>query len=376
MLQKRWFKWCLGLAGAGMVALAILAVLISRDAACPAPPLLASGATSMKAITQRCYGDASVLRLERVAKAEIAPDEVLIRVHAAAVNPTDYHYMRGTPYLLRLSNGFSAPTDPRFGVDMAGVIEQVGSQITDYQVGDAVFGGANGAFAEYVAKLPQRGLARKPTNISFEQAAALPIAGVTALQALRDKAELKPGQHVLINGASGGVGSFAVQIAKAMGAHVTAVCSTRNIAMVRALGADAVIDYTQKDFSAPDSTGQLPQYDAIIDLAGSHSLGELARALKPMGTAVLVGRKEMNDWWGPVDRTLLAALKSKMGTQRFVSLLAELNSADLAVLANYAQTGQLRAEIGQIFSLADSADAVRLLESGRASAKVVIRVSP
>ena len=372
MRKIRWSKILLGLTGISILALGVFAASISHNRACvPVAEGNFAPGTGMMAVLQRCYGDASTLSFEHVAKPQIADDEVLIRVHAAGVNPLDKHYLHGTPYLLRLSNGFGAPEDPRFGVDVAGVITEVGAKVHEFKVGDAVFGGVSGAFAEYVRKRAASGLALKPASLSFEQAAAIPIAGVTALQALRDKGKLQAGQHVLINGASGGVGSFAVQIAKAMGARVTGVCSTGNVAMVKGLGADAVVDYTQENY-----TESSERYDVIVDLVGSQSLSDSLKVLKADGALVLVGSAEMNSWWGPLARPLRAKIMSMYRSERIEPMLASLESADLAQLAKWADAGLLRSEIEARYPLAQTADALRHMEKGRTRGKVIISVLP
>ncbi len=241
--MQRWLKI---LAVLIVVAVAALAIAMSHNAACPSGtiPALATGATPMKAAVYRCYGPPEVVKIEDVARPVPADDEVLVRVRAAGINPVEWHYMRGEPYLMRLSAGFGRPKDPRLGVDFSGTVEAVGSRVTKFKPGEAVFGARSGALAEYVTVPESRNVLPKPERITFEQAGGVGVAGVTALQALRDKGQLKPGQRVLINGASGGVGTFAVQIAKALGAEVTGVCSTRNVELVRSIGADHVIDYT------------------------------------------------------------------------------------------------------------------------------------
>lgn len=368
-MKKTWIKLLAGSSALLLLALFVLAGMLSHNGDCITPPPAAG--ERMSAVLQRCYGDTTVLTLEQVAKPVIAPDEVLIRVHAASVNPLDKHYLHGTPYLLRLSNGWNLPEDPRTGVDVAGVIEAVGAEVTSFAVGEEVFGSVNGAFAEYAVKRADRGLVRKPANLSFEQAAALPVAAITALQALRDKAQLQAGQRVLINGASGGVGSFAVQIAKAMGAQVTAVCSTRNVEMVRSLGADEVIDYTKTDFTQGDA-----RFDAVIDMVGNHSLSQMLQVIEPDGSLVLVGSVEMNPWWGPLSRPGRAWLLSFFVSQRLEPMLAGVNNDDLEVLARYAQAGQLLAVIDARYSLAEVPAAIAHVESGRTSGKVVINVIP
>jgi NADPH:quinone reductase-like Zn-dependent oxidoreductase len=370
MRKRRWAKYLAVTGTCAAAALSVFAFFLSRNSACIAPPVLNAGA-QMSAIMQRCYGEASVLRLEQVAKPTIAADEVLIRVHAASVNPLDKHYMHGTPYVLRLSNGFNAPDDPRAGVDMAGVIEAIGAKVTRFKVGDAVFGAGNGAFADYVVKRATSGIALKPSNLSFEQASAMPIAAVTALQALRDKAGVQPGQRVLINGASGGVGSYAVQLAKAMGAHVTGVCSGRNAEMVRSLGADAVIDYTVQDFTQGSE-----RYDVVIDMVGNHGFSQLLKVVEPQGAIVTVGSVDMNAWWGPFSRPLRGWFKGLFVSQQIKPLLAEITATEMEALARYAAAGQLRSVIDARFKLAEVPDAMRQLETGRTAGKIVINVVP
>ena len=343
------------------------AVVISHDAPCirgdsPA----AGGASQMKAIVYRCYGPPDVLALEDVDRPAVADDEVLVRVLAASANPLDWHYMRGTPYIMRMDAGVGAPKVARLGVDFAGTVEAVGRNVTRFRPGDEVFGARQGAFAEYVAVRESRSLVPKPANVTFEQAASVPIAAVTALQALRDKGGIQPGHSVLINGASGGVGTFAVQIAKSFGATVTGVCSTRNLELVRSIGADRVIDYTREDFTAGGE-----RYNLILDMVGNHSLLRLRDVLTPDGTLVIVGGKEGN-WISPMDRPIKAMLLSPFVTQEMVMLLAQLNQADLAFLANLMQTGKLTPVIDRRYPLSETAEAIRYLEDGHARGKVVI----
>ena len=360
-----------GLAAAALVGLGVLALAISHDSPCPPGVPVVEGSDGFTAIMQRCYGTPDVLTLETIAMPQVADDQVLVRVHAASVNPLEKHHLYGTPYLLRLMNGFNAPKSARTGADLAGVVEAVGADVTRFQPGDQVFGVGAGAFGEFVVRRETGGLVLKPANLSFEQAAAMPVAATTALQALRDKARLQPGQHVLINGASGGVGTYAVQLAKAMGATVTAVCSGRNVAMVRELGADHVIDYTRQDYTEGDT-----RYDAIIDMVGNHSLSAMLEVTEPDGVLVLVGSMQMNPWWGPLARPLHAMLRSPFASQRMESLLARINADDLAELGRYAETGQLTSVIDRRFPLADVADAMRYQEQGRTRGKVVITMLP
>src|ERR1700704_922147 len=266
------------------VGVVSLALSLSHDSPCGAAPSLPANAKLMKAIVYRCYGSPDVLRFEDIEKPTPADDQLLVKIRAASVNPLDWHYMRGTPYLVRADSGLGKPTDPRLGVDFAGTVEAVGKDVKRFKPGDEVFGGRFGAFAEYVAVREDRALALKPANVTFEQAASVPIAALTALQGLRDKGRIQPGQKVLINGASGGVGTFAVQIAKSFGAEVTGVCSTRNVALVRSIGADHVIDYTQEDFT---KNGQ--RYDLIFDAVGNRSVSDYKRALSPNGICAVAG---------------------------------------------------------------------------------------
>lgn len=354
-----------------LFALAVVALALvmgyTRDCA-PAPPYSGNG-TSMKAVIYRCYGSPDVLEITEVAKPVPAADEVLVKVKAAAVNPLDWHYMRGTPYFLRLiGSGLGAPTDPRLGVDFAGTVEAVGSAVTRFRPGDEVFGGANGAFAEYVTVNAERAIVRKPSNISFEQAAAVAIAGTTALQALRDTGRLEAGQHVLINGASGGVGTFAVQIAKALGAEVSGVCSTRNQDMVRSIGADRVFDYTREDYT---KSGQ--RFDLILDMVGNHGLLANRHVLTSNGVYVGIGGKAGN-WLGPLMGPIKAMALSPFVDQEFTAFLARLRQEDLAFLADLMAEGKLVPVIGSQFSLDEVPQAIRHSEDGHARGKIIITV--
>jgi NADPH:quinone reductase-like Zn-dependent oxidoreductase len=358
-----------------VVSLAVvsLAIALSHESPCGAPAALPDDATRMKAILSRCYGPPDVLTLEEIAKPTAADNEVLVKIHSAAINPLDWHYIRGKPYIMRLSAGLGAPDDWRVGVDFAGTVEAVGSNVTRFKPGDAVFGGRSGALAEYVTVREDRALALKPDNLTFEQAAAIPIAAITALQALRDKGRVQPGDKVLINGASGGVGTFAVQIAKSLGADVTGVCSTRNVELVRSIGADRVIDYTREDFTR---SGQ--RYDMILDNVGNHSLSALRRVLKPDG--ILVGSggggPDAGPWLGPLARPLKGVMLSPFVSQDFVMLMADLNQQDLQVLGRLMQTGKVTPVIDRRYTLSEAATAIRYLETGRARGKVIISLTP
>jgi NADPH:quinone reductase-like Zn-dependent oxidoreductase len=351
------------------VLLSWLVVSLKHDSPCGPGPALPAQTTLMKAVVHRCYGGPDVVRLEDVSKPTAADNEILVQVHAASVNPLDWHYLRGTPYVLRLDEGFGTPENPRLGVDFAGTVEAVGKSVTRFKPGDEVFGGKFGAFAEYVSVREDRALALKPANVTFEQAAAVPIAAVTALQALRDKGQIKPGDKVLINGASGGVGTFAVQIAKSFGADVTGVCSTKNLAMVRSIGADHVIDYTAEDFT---KSGQ--HYDLILDTVGNHSLLEYRRALAPRGIFVLVGGPNEGEWIGPLIMPLKALLFSLFVGQKFKPLLADLNPQDMKILGDLMQSGKVTPVIDRPYALSEVSSAIRYLEQGHARGKVVINV--
>lgn len=324
--------------------------------------------TTMQAITQRTYGSPDVLALETVARPEIGAGDVLIRVHAAGVNRGDGHRLRGEPYLARLSYGLRRPKQPIVGTDLAGVVEAVGADVTELKPGDEVFGWADGAFAEH-ARVPAGQLARKPATVTFEQAAALPTAGFAALQGLRDRGHVQAGQRVLIVGASGGVGSTAVQIAKALGAHVTGVAGTRNAELVRSAGADRVLDYTREDFTAEG-----PRYDAILDMVGDQPLSAVLRALTPTGTYVVVGAPSARSLTG-MGRFATALLRSPFaGRRRLRPLFSAPRAADLETLRELLAAGVLLPVIDRHYDLADAADALRHVERGHARGKVVISV--
>jgi len=350
------------------VAISSLALVLSHNSACGPAPDVAGGTALMKAIVYRCYGSPDVLEFANVEKPTPADDEVLVKVAAASVNPLDWHYMRGSPYIMRLGTGLGAPDDSRMGVDFAGTVEAVGRNVTRFRPGDEVFGGRTGAFAEYVIVPEDRALALKPGNMTFAQSASVPIAGLTALQALRDKGKIKPGQKVLINGASGGVGTFAVQIAKSFGAEVTGVCSTRNVEMVRAIGADHVIDYTQEDYA---DSGH--RYDLIIDMVGNHSLLENRRVLNPDGIFVIVGGPKGN-WLGPLMSPVKALLLSPFVGQEFVMLLAKLGKDDLTILGDLMQAGKVTPVIDRSYGLNEVPAAVAYSEEGHARGKIVIEL--
>jgi NADPH:quinone reductase-like Zn-dependent oxidoreductase len=328
----------------------------------------------MKAIVSTEFGTPDVLRLEEIDRPAITEDnQILVKVRAAAINPVDWHEIRGTPYFGRLMGmGFSAPKNPKRGVDMAGEVIAVGKGVTRFKPGDHVFGVAPGSLAEY-AWARERRVALKPATVSWEEAAAAPVAAITALQSLRDKGRLKPGHKVLINGASGGVGTYGVQIAKALGAEVTGVCSGRNAALVRALGADHVIDYTQEDFA------QRPErYDLVIDNVGNRPLSDMRRVLKDDGTFVLIGGGGPDDmkWgFGFLGGMIKRTVAGWFTDQTLTFMISEVTTADLEYLAGLMAEGKLRSVIDRRYPLAETPAAMRYLETGRARGKVVIGVA-
>src|SRR5207253_4252782 len=321
----------------------------------------------MKAIVYHSYGSPDVLRLEEIEKPSAGDNEILIKVRAAAVNPLDL-LLRGTSYMVRMITGLRKPKDTRLGVDVAGQVEAVGRNVTQFKLGDAVFGTCKGAFAEYVCT-SESALVVKPDNVTFEQSASVPIAAITALQGLRlgglgNKGHIQPGQKVLINGASGGVGTFAVQIAKSFGADVTGVCSTRNVEMVRSIGADRVIDYVQEDFT---KSGR--HYDLILDCVGNHSLLAHRRALNPNGVCVVAGAKGL---WDFLTHALAAPVLSRLVSQKFVMFIAKLNKQDLTIMRELMATGKVTPVIDRRYSLSEVPEAIRYLEKRHARGKVVI----
>jgi NADPH:quinone reductase-like Zn-dependent oxidoreductase len=330
-------------------------------------------ANPMKAIVYCDYGLKN-LKVEQIEKPVPADDQLLVRVHAVSVNPYDWHFVEGTPYVIRAIGGVGLrkPKDVRLGVDFSGVVEAVGKNVTQFKPGDEVFGGRGGAFAEYVCPRATRAVAIKPAGITFEQAASINIAGITALQGLRDKAKVQPGQKVLINGASGGVGTFAVQIAKSLGADVTGVCSTRNLELVKSLGADHVIDYTKEDF-----TKGAERYDVILDNVGNRSLSECKAMLTPNGKYVLVGGGNASDQglFGGLGKALWAVVFSKFVHQEMGMMMADANGKDLTVLADMIQSGKIKPVIDRTYkSLAEIPEAIRYVEEGHARGKVAIAV--
>lgn len=330
---------------------------------------MASLRPTMKATLRPTYGTPDLLRLADIEKPTPADDQILVKIRAASVNPFDWHLMRGTPYLMRLGFGFPKPRSTRLGGDFSGTVESAGSRVTRFKPGDEVFGVARGSFAEYVT-ISETQVASKPPRVTFEQAAALPIAGLTALQALRDKGQVQRGQQVLINGAAGGVGTFAVQIAKFLGAEVAAVCSAANVDLVRSLGAARVFDYTKEDFAAAGR-----QFDVLLDNVGSRSLADCRRVLKPRGVYIGNGggTPDDNRWGFAVLGSMIGSLVlSCFVSQKLRGILANVNAKDLAALANLVEAGQLTPVIIRRYELSQVPEAIRYLETSHARGKVII----
>lgn len=321
----------------------------------------------MKAIVYRDYGSPDVLKLEEVEKPTPGDDQVLVRIRAAAANPMDYHLMSGA-YILRPMTGLARPKPTRPGADFAGEVEAVGRNVTRFKPGDAVVGGVLGVFAEYVCA-PENRLALKPANLTFEQAAAIPVAGVTALQGLRDNGRLQSGQKVLINGASGGVGTFAVQIAKSFGAHVTGVCSQANVDLVRSIGADHVIDYTNEDF-----TRSAERYDLMFDCIGNRPLSACLRVITRKGAYVAAGVRPGGRWIGPLPHLLHVLVSSWFSSQHVVFFLARIKGEDLNVLKELIEANKVTPVIDRVYTLSEAPEAIRYLKKGHARGKVVITV--
>src|SRR5213594_3112387 len=360
MKIKRILKWTAAVVFLGLFAWSFIAYSTSsndcdRKTAAPNNP--------MKAIVYCDYGLPN-LKLQEIEKPTPADDQLLVRVRAASVNPYDWHFVEGTPKIMRLMGvGLRKPKDTRLGVDFAGTVEAVGKNVTQFKPGDEVFGGRGGAFAEYVCPRANRAVALKPANLTFEEAASVNIAGITALQALRDKGKVQPGQKVLINGASGGVGTFAVQIAKSFGADVTGVCSTRNVDLVKSLGADHVIDYTKEDF-----TKSAERYDVMLDNVGNRTLSECKSVLTPKGKYVLIGGGGASEQGllGGLGKALWAMLFSKFVNQQMGMMMADPSQKDLTILADMMQSGKLKPVIDRTYKLAEVPQAIQYLEQGHA----------
>jgi NADPH:quinone reductase-like Zn-dependent oxidoreductase len=324
----------------------------------------------MKAAVRERFGDPrAVVEIREIEKPTPADDEVLVRVHAASVNIADWYGVVGKPRVGRISMGVFGPKETRLGVDYAGVVEAVGKDVTELRPGDDVFGGRTGAYAEYIVAKPDRAIVKKPANVSFETAAAVPIAAITALQALRDKGGLEPGQRVLIHGASGGVGTYAVQIAKALGATVTAVCSTPNVEIARSLGADRVVDYTLEDVTTGDE-----RYDLLIDIAGTRPFSKLRRVLEPNATVVVVGGPRGKRLLGPLGHVIRSLARSLLTSQKATFFVAQLNKADLETLRGLLETGQLTSVIDSSYALDDIVEALQHMGEGHPRGKIIVTV--
>jgi NADPH:quinone reductase-like Zn-dependent oxidoreductase len=323
----------------------------------------------MKAAVRDRYGSPDVVEVREIDKPVPADDEVLVRVHAASLNLADWYEVTGRPYVGRAQMGLRKPKSERLGVDYAGMVEAIGRDVTEFRPGDEVFGGRNGAYADYVCAREDRAIVRKPASVTFEEAAAVPIAAITALQGLRDKGQLQPGQKVLINGASGGVGTFTVQIAKALGAEVTAVCSPGNVDLVRSLGADHVIDYTREDFTRSDQ-----RYDLMLDIAGSRSWSECRRVLTRQATLVIVGGPRANRVFGPLGHVVKTWLAGLLSSRKVVFFIAKFNKADMLVLQELLEARKVTSVIDRRYELSEIADALRYIGEGHARAKIVLTV--
>ena len=322
----------------------------------------------MKAAVRDRYGSPEV-ELREVDKPVPTEDEVLVRVRAASLNMADWYGVMGRPYVGRTQMGLRKPKTNRLGVDYAGVVEAVGENVTEFRPGDEVFGGRDGAYAEYICAREDRAIVPKPANVTFEEAAAVPVAALTALQGLRDKGQLQPGQKVLVNGASGGVGTFAIQIAKALGAEVTAVCSTPNVDIARSLGADQVIDYKHEDFTRREE-----RYDLLLDIAGSRSWSECKRVLTRQATFVIVGGPKSNRLLGPLGHLVKVRLAAVWSSRKVVFFIAKFNKPDMLVLQELLESGKVTSVIDRRYELSEIADAFRYLGEGHAHGKVVITV--
>ena len=328
-----------------------------------------SDRSSMKAILHRRYGPPALLEIEEIGRPELTDGGVLVRVHATSVNPADWHMITGEPLIARFGAGLRRPKSAACGVDYAGIVEAVGKNVTGFEPGDEVFGARTGAFAEYVNARADRAILPKPVNVTFEEAASVPVAALTALQGLRTKGQLEPGQQVLINGASGGVGTFAVQIAKALGAEVTAVCSTRNVDIARNLGADRVIDYTRDDFTKSDRC-----FDLVLDIAGNRSWRELKRILADRGRLVIVGGPKRNRWIGPLGTVLRTVVASIPGSRKAIFFITRIDRDDLAFVGQLLEDGKVTPVVDRRYQLDEIGDALAYLGQGHAQGKVVVTV--
>ena len=366
--MKRFFKWFFSLVLIAVVAWFAYAYATSTN---DCEQQTSSPKTPVKAVVSCEYGVAN-LKLADIEKPTPNDDQILVRVRAASINPYDWHFIEGTPYVMRaMGVGLRKPKNIRVGTDFAGTVEAVGKNVTQYKAGDEVFGGAPGAFGQYLCRRATGSVAAKPAGVSFEQAAAINIAGITALQAVRDKGKVATGQKVLINGASGGVGTFAVQIAKSYGADVTGVCSARNAELVQSLGADHVIDYTKEDFTKGDQ-----RYDVVLDNVANHSLSECKRVLTDNGIYVMIGGGGASEqgFLGAIGNVFKAGIYSRFVKQKMGFMMANPSTDDLSLLAGMVESGKLKAVIDRTYTLDQVPEAVRYVEEGHARGKVVVTV--
>lgn len=359
-------KILVSILGLIVIGVAGLAIALSHNSPCaPAPAAILK--EPMKAAVNRCYGTPDVVKVESIERPVPEDHGVLVKVHASSVNPLDWHYLLGEPYLMRAGSGWGSPNDVFLGTDFAGTVVAVGKLVTKFKVGDEVYGGGDGAFAEYLRIPESSAIALKPSNMSFEEAAAVPVAGITALQALRDHGHVQAGQKVLINGAGGGVGSFAVQVAKALGATVTAVTNTGSLSLVQSLGADHVIDYTREDF-----TQGTAQYDVIFDLSGNRPLSAYRRVMPATGIYILGGDTSKGAWLGPLASFGKTVIVARFVKQTLTPIMANLDQADLVALADMIRGGKIKAAIDRRYRLDQVAEAIRYQEAGHARGKVIV----
>lgn len=366
--MKLRYKIINGFLGIIIIAMVSLMMTLSYTSNCSNIHSTDPGKNKIKAVAHYCYGSSDLLAIEWIDKPVPADNEVLVKVHRAGVNPIDYHLMRGAPYLMRLGNGIGKPERSIMGSDFSGVVEAVGKNVTRFKSGDEVFGGTRGTFSEYITIAEDRGIALKPANMSFDQSASVAVAAITALQALRDHGQLQAGERVLINGASGGVGTFAVQIAKAMGAEVAGVCSTRNTEMVESLGADRVFDYKKEDYT---QSGE--KYDLIVDMVSNHSISKNRDALVAGGRYIIVGGAKGN-WLGPLTQPIAAMIQDPFVDETLKFFVAEFKQDDFEYLAELMQTGKMTPQIDRHYKLNEISDAITYSESQRARGKIVIDI--
>lgn len=366
--MKLRYKIMNGFLGVIVISIVSLMITLSYTSDCLDRPTTEPGENKIKAVAHYCYGSSDLIAVEWVDKPVPADNEVLVKVHRAGVNPLDYHLMRGAPYIMRLSGGIGKPERTVMGADFSGIVEAVGQSVTRFKPGDEVFGGTRGAFSEYLTIAEDRGIALKPSNMSFDQSASVAVAAVTALQALRDHGQLKAGERVLINGASGGVGTYAVQISKALGAEVTGVCSTRNIEMVKSLGAHRVFDYKKEDYT---ESGE--KYDLIIDMVSNHSISKNRDALVPGGRYVIVGGAKGN-WLEPLAQPLAAMIQDPFVDETLKFFVAQFKQVDFEYLTELMEAGKVTPQIDRHYKLDEIADAITYSESQRARGKIVIDI--